>query len=473
MTPLAKITLAGTALWVGWNIGHGSGLSSWVRAKLLGWGVPTLVAGITGAEWQRQIRPGSSGWSPFNPNTLNGGVAFDGYVLAATGSTGGCPAMRHHFGTSVGTTYTGCTATNDAAMRDALTGTFASSTVGALEFVCEADGGGPNTCDGGGSVRYAEYWFLPPLAGPVISKATVTDVGTYNSAEHAPYVTTTLTSQPREGNLLDASDPATDKALGELASDPGLRDAIDRTLNPTTPGVQGDYFVFPQPRYGETGPQYRNRLRALGFLGTIVLSQLPPDSGWPEFGPNVLVNVQVQSGTLVDDVSMLDPWPNPPPRVNRQDEGVVVELTYNPASQSWPEPGSPGSPTNPPSGPTPPGGGAGGGPGTRPPSMYEAACGKFPFGVFCWIVDELAAVVTVEPRAPHITVTVAEMHSGPFTIPEWSFGWDFAQTTVFDGFIGLIRSVLAFLLWLSGLWFYGKRKMGGNGLPDAPPELDG
>jgi hypothetical protein len=52
-----------------------------------------------------------------------------------------------------------------------------------------------------------------------------------------------------------------------------------------------------------------------------------------------------------------------------------------------------------------------------------------------------------------------------FKIPH--FGWDFANTSLFDSTFNLLRTFLGFLLWLWGLWVYGKRKFGGKGLPDG------
>lgn len=115
----------------------------------------------------------------------------------------------------------------------------------------------------------------------------------------------------------------------------------------------------------------------------------------------------------------------------------------------------------------------------------ETPCEKFPFGVFCWIMDQLGSWFDQPPIPWHLNVDSWEIPGTGQSFP--AFAWDFAapgaaalpfiQQLTGDeldgggGVFGLLRNVLGFMLWLWGLWVYGKRKFGGKGLPDGDAAL--
>lgn len=405
---LPALTLSAGALWLGWEIGHASGASDWVRGYLLGIGSPQLVLSITGQTWTPTGTDTSTGWDPEIPRTFFGGLT-NAYRLQMTGSTGGCPSARHHFGTNVNALYSGCNATNDQGMMDAIQGVAATLAVPAGQaqlFTCVADGVGGNTCDGGQTVSYQELWWSPggTTANALLNGLTVTQAGAYSASDHAAFKTHTFTSQPREGSVGHESATAT-AAIAAIATDPALDLEIGRILLPSTSGdPTTELRTLLQPKLGETAAAYRTRLRNQGFLGTITISESPDPV--EDFGPSAVIAVEYtpQGTTTVTQLHMLDPWPDPSPRLDQETE---ITIYSNPSDA----PAPPAGPPPPGYDPIPPGPGGGGEGGPIdwcprcPPVDFSRLTSvdfgeHFPFGVFTWLGGVFGNLAGQEPRCP-------------------------------------------------------------------------
>jgi hypothetical protein len=184
--------------------------------------------------------------------------------------------------------------------------------------------------------------------------------------------------------------------------------------------------------------------------------------------PGTLTRVRVGTATAIDVYSPLDgqlaPWLAHSPDKQIQDTTTATDVTLTEVPTDYvPVPVS--------------------GAGLHFPDI-TGGCDKFPFGIFCWVTDQLTTLHDTSPIPWHASVdfpsiTVPGMPA--FNVP--AFAWDFASPGTaaapfisaltgasYDGqggFFGLIRNVLTFFLWLWGIWVYGKRKFGGKGLPDG------
>jgi hypothetical protein len=241
-------------------------------------------------------------------------------------------------------------------------------------------------------------------------------------------------------------------------------------------------FYIPTPLPGELLESYLERLQARLWVGTVTVVDDP--MGYPDGSPAAQlqpktvtkVSVTTAAGVVAvpyyNAVSGLGPLPapNPAPQVETSTTAIRVQVVPD----DWV--------------PSDHGGSSSGVPPVVFPPLTASPCDKFPFGVFCWIGDQLTTITTAGPIPWHVTVdfpaiTVPGMPT--FNIP--AFGWDFgspgatAGTFVAEltgasydgqgGFFELIRNVLGFMLWLWGLWVYGKRKFGGKGLPDGDGQV--
>jgi hypothetical protein len=261
---------------------------------------------------------------------------------------------------------------------------------------------------------------------------------------------------------------------------------------PPPPPPEFTPFRLPAPTATETYQEYVARLRALGWLGTAQLSyeadleaSAQPDSGYA---------LQVVGAPTTITLPGVSPFPfvvpiyAPSGQPNTFPPG---QSNPNPNPDPTPTPGHPGWPTPAPVIPDPttpiririkppdtvfpvvppPGGGGGGSCDCTVASLVFPSvafpCDKFPFGIFCWVGGQLGNFFS-QPAIPwHVTVHLSDVPlAGGLHMPD--FGWDFAShPEYFDPFFTTARTILGFLLWVWGLWVYGKRKFGGAGLPDG------
>lgn len=248
----------------------------------------------------------------------------------------------------------------------------------------------------------------------------------------------------------------------------------DTSGTPATGGTTGGSTTaalvpvyLPQPLPGETVADYVERLRSKQYLGLITVTDDPMSypTGSPalQAQPSTITGVSVATAIptsvpLYNPDGTPHPFPNDAPQIQDQSTSTNVTITEVPPTYS------------------PPGGGI---PSVNFPSI-SSPCTKFPFGVFCWITAQVNSIVTASAIPWH-----ADVNFPPITVPGMptfdipDFSWDFGAppgaaatfTSELNSLFGLIRDVLAFMLWLWGLWVYGKRKFGGKGLPDGDGQV--
>ena len=246
-------------------------------------------------------------------------------------------------------------------------------------------------------------------------------------------------------------------AAGATVPTPGT--AVTVTVNPANNDMP--FRVF-RPLVGETYTAYLARLAAAGWVGIVTYVDLDGSTGDPDIGPDGVPRVGVQldgSGTAVQ--YLLKSWPTTLPRTTRGAPLIVSRNPHDfPPVDPEPAPADPAAP-----GPPPIGGGGG---GSCPcpihaldfsPLSFTGTCTKFPFGVFCWIGDQLATFFGVGAVAPSVTwpaITMTAPVFGDIVFP--SFTLDAATLPpAFGTFFGIMRLALGFFVWLGGLWWLGQR----------------
>lgn len=269
----------------------------------------------------------------------------------------------------------------------------------------------------------------------------------------------------------------TQPAGAVIAQDPAggatvpLSQPLTLSVNPDTMPLQ-----LPAPGLNETYTDYLTRLQSLGFVGTITTTQLDPTQLDATVGPNAVSRVSVTTSTGA--VVSLRPgdWPSPLPLVVAS---APMTVTYNPASAAPVATGADGGPPADTGTPVPGAGGCTSGHVCFPP--LNQVCDKFPFGVFCWIKDQISALVNQPAIPPSISMTIPSEHiklfSTDYTTGSYTFGWDFGSTQgqAFDVYLDTIRTALSYLLWLGGLFYIGTRLLRIHGAPDprVGDELNG
>lgn len=210
------------------------------------------------------------------------------------------------------------------------------------------------------------------------------------------------------------------------------------------PDAEDMPLLVPEPApgpAGETFEEYITRLGLLGWTGSATSTVLESNLADPERGPEDVVTTSPAPGTRIP--------PNTP---------VTVRL--NPPD--WPAPGDPGDED-----------------ADCPCPIHsldfsalqvDEVCAKFPFGVFCWIEDQISLLFGSAAEAPHFEFQVGEIATELATIPadslNFSIDLDDAPAPV-DTLISAVRVVLSFVVWLVGLWFMGRRMLQRNDTLDG------
>lgn len=476
---LTSIALGAGALYVGWEIGHASGLSDWAYGRMSGaTGTAQPSAGtIRAYRWKYEqatgaiftsdpattcgdgASPATYCWVPTVRYSINSGSTWSerpGYIGSGCVTDAPSPSFCDSM-SSMPTTYNGAKWNADQ---------------GAM--IPELEGSGfarrcYNTGTGSGSSDVVMTCYWAETNAQWTARFRPTEQRPYNSSTDAARKTGTSGSTFSGYSAQPAPEYGSGTATTvetELESDDTLSTEIGTILHPTTE-TQAETVALPQPRLNETATQYRSRLRALGFLGTITLSENAGVDVLPEFGPNVVTSITV--GT--DTYPLLDPWPDPPPTLTVPGASTTVTIEHNPSTAPAPAPGGPGSAADPPPGNAPPPGGGGTitvGDCTCPAPDFSPITDvdygdKFPFGVVSLVGGFLGTTLNASPDAP---------------VFDFDFGWlgitphYVVDLDVMDAYMATFRAILSFCIWIGGLWWFGSRWFGFSGSGDPGSAVD-
>jgi hypothetical protein len=284
----------------------------------------------------------------------------------------------------------------------------------------------------------------------------------YGQPGQQTFDSSVFTPAPDAGTT--APDLAAIRARLDGAPSADVRTYVNTHLDPTydpDPPPPPTTLPMPKPNVNETYTAYLTRLQALGYVGTATTTVL--SSELQGYGPNAPARITIP-GTTVGTVRTLDPlaWPSTLPTLSTTAD---IELRYNPSTSA----------------PIPTEGGSGG-TVVRPepydppglidfsPLTPDETCTKFPFGVVCWVADQLELMFLQPADPPAMSATIPAFDSGFATIPAITFAWDFGDPRyegTFDTYISVVRTALAFMLWLGGLWFLGTRLLGVRGAQET------
>lgn len=218
-------------------------------------------------------------------------------------------------------------------------------------------------------------------------------------------------------------------------------------VNPGTyvggaPGSATSY-PLPQPRPDETAGQYRQRLRDLGHMGSIVIEEAEPgDMPDPEspvkFNPNEPVEIRIGSPATTT-VRLMDPWPREAPPVIATDTPIIIikapPTTPTRTGTDEPPPGYVDDPEG------------GGYTCTCPPIDFGpltevGTTSKFPFGVFSWVSGIFGGLEGA--AAPSMTAST----------PIGPVAFDLAAA---DDNVAIVRTytdpVFKFIIVLGSVWY--------------------
>jgi hypothetical protein len=242
----------------------------------------------------------------------------------------------------------------------------------------------------------------------------------------------------------------------------------------TNPAAEDMPFAIPRPRPNETYDDWAARMTEDGYLGSITTVELGEATADTSVGPRGVSRITTKLNASATSSTLAVPaWPPPtsPVRI-RTAEPVVAAI--NPPTMPPVDSDGDGEPD--------------GDWAAGPPADGECPCpihsldfspltsidygDKFPFGVFPWLLDQLA-YLDPEPEGPHIHVTIPSLQAGPFQTGAMNYGWDFRDPEghVFDEYIATVRTALTWLLWLGGLFYLAGRLLNLRGAPDT--RIDG
>lgn len=199
---------------------------------------------------------------------------------------------------------------------------------------------------------------------------------------------------------------------------------------------------LPTPTTAETAASYEADLQNAGFTGTITIRQESDQNEDLDAGPDGVIDVQ-HAGAAVAYGTLEEP-------------GLALTIDENPddAPAVGGEPGTGSAP----SGPTLPG-----------IAIPHAAtpCTVFPFGVPCWLSDQLAQFSTTA-TAPSFSMSIpAVLGGGSFAIDFGNDLFGVSLSTVMD----IVRPVLLFFAAIGIMrWLAGAAGMGGSSSPTGGDE---
>jgi hypothetical protein len=283
-----------------------------------------------------------------------------------------------------------------------------------------------------------------------------------------------------------AAESATAKTVRDtIGADAALAAWFAEALEPgyaSTPGADTETgtILLPQPELDETAAEYRARLRALGWLGTFVIVDaplpLPTLTGgraWKDGDP-VRIKVGTNTGTGYRlTVPVYSPWPGDPngdtpdepaPEVGQRERVTWEKVPTGEGTRTGTAEGPPGVAT--------PGAGSGAcvcpDPDFSPLTSLQLG-DKFPFGVVVFVDDYLEGTLLTAGQAPSF-----EFDFSSWSTPLGSFnlGYYNVDLAVMDDYVASVRTMLAFVVWIGGLWWFGTRWFGFKGGGDPGAAVD-
>lgn len=464
---LPTLAVAAGGLAFGWEIGHASGLSDWASGKLLGLGSNTNTGTITAGTWQSYTCPTGGGVNDFNPCVNMGYAVGDKvWVLQPTGSGCATNYATTSWESAWNIDFT-CSSANNANLLTYLQAVASSAPGAYVETGDCTSSASTNDC-------YGVFYGFTQL----LNRATVNEARAYNATTDAQNKTATIASVPRQTSA-DYGSARADAAEDAIEDDEVLGPAIGTILHPSTDtgGDASEALLLPQPRYNETATAYRTRLRALGFLGTITLSANAGAGILPEFGPQVVTEIQVETSTGTEIYPLLSPWPEPPPTLMVPGTSTEITVEYNPDTAPQPAPGDPGSADDPPPGNAPPPGGGGTitvGDCECPAPDFSPITNvgygdKFPFGVVGMVTGLLGTTLYSSPDAPSFTFDFSDTST---PVGTYDLGEGTMDLNVLDPYASTMRTLTSWALWIGGLWWFGSRWFGFKGGGDPGEVVD-
>jgi len=446
---LGTIGLAAGGLWLGWEIGHASGLSDWFYGKASGGSDGQASSGtISAGNWTSYTcTTAVNDWQPCSGRYATGDKIWE--LVHVGGGCSGTARATSSWESAWNTDFS-CNSSDNTQLLNWLNAN--ENYVGAWKATGDCTGSGStNDCVGIfiGTHEIFNYW--NPTQG-----------GTYNSTNNIGDRTLGFTGVPK------ANPPAYGSAA-QIASETLIEEdddvalEIGKILHPdqdfgTGGDTQTQTQALPQPRFGETATQYRTRLRAAGFLGTITLTEEDPYV--PEIQAQHITRIETETQT----VDLLDPWPNPPATINIPGEDDEITVFYNPEDAPEIDPGDPGGNENPPPGDAPP-------PGDSPIDVGSCSCpppdfgpitdidygDHWPFVAFTEILSFLGGLDDTA-NAPVFDFDFTSFSAGDFG--PYDLGNYEVDLSILDSYMTTIRFILGWVIWVGGLWWFASRWLG-------------
>jgi hypothetical protein len=215
--------------------------------------------------------------------------------------------------------------------------------------------------------------------------------------------------------------------LSQICSDPASPTYGQCTVPASPPAAAT--IVIPQPTDNETFDEYKTALIAAGITGTITNQVLNQSQANPSVAPNDVVTASPAPGTEVA------------PQTD-------VQVETNPASVAGGGAGAPPSVTQ---------------PGINLPQA-GTPCTVFPFGIPCWMRDQLAAF-TAAPVAPHFAFGApAVIGGGTVDVNVGTvFGVDISSIMAIARPLLLAAALISIVIWLGGMAMGGSTSSGVSG----------
>jgi hypothetical protein len=102
---------------------------------------------------------------------------------------------------------------------------------------------------------------------------------------------------------------------------------------------------------------------------------------------------------------------------------------------------------------------------------FTSSC-NFPFGVLCWITGSVSAMNT-PPQAPRLNWVLPDVNMGPLGTMTMGQHYDVnLANDSMDTYMGWIRTIISWVLWLGVIWYVGSRLLGLKGGGDPTDAID-
>jgi len=330
---LGSITAVGSAFLIGWQIGTPAGHS--------------IYKAITGNAYGSGPAVGTTTWNSICSQT---GCTTTSYSNAAIG--GGATItgpMRYLHNTVAGDVW--CYPYNVSGCFQNSTWTFFADQAASVGTPTLLSSSGQ--CTSPNSANCAVRFVTEgEFNANVVQSVEPITAGEYAAMSDKRNVGNWDSSTPSDGEYDDALDEVganTPSTVG-LDSDEDVIDWLNFNLDPTyetdEDTLPGDAnftpFVLPRPRTGETVQQYVERLRELGWHGTLEITDVDTSSydtgsAGDLAAPGTVAAVRVGAGTVVQlyvpATGAKNPWPPNPPVVQRPSQTINVRQIPDPEDE--------------------------------------------------------------------------------------------------------------------------------------------